>query len=603
MAFHFRRLWGILLVAFIVSAGGAANAGEYVLDFNQFAKLNAKDRAKYLGELRKAILEIEKNQSGRGIGYGTAMSRSQPFNLFLDEAIAAKGESCFIAGNSSVVGLQGTKEVCNTPAGARCPTKPGGPQDGVKCNDLIFGANTDGTAFCVLSNQATPTADCENASIARYANGKTRADAIAAMVKEILDAEKGDLKIKKDTLTLAFNNYEKSVQDNCVWKKNKSTCDKLKLASQTAVTQISNYSRVAETTRGGGTPVQGEKPPAVEPPPVRVPPVVQKGGPCEGNKPELTTMQVEHTGNQLCQFKAKKLKDHVMLRLDKVDGVEKIRMFKSDSPTGPWCEAQVKDSKMLSKKKTEKEGDKRCELYSYNFTANVPGGENGTKTYEVRRDHMNTNQCKFSDDPPGRDPDTEDFIPGVDIVGDRYSKLENGDPKTARRVSSVLLKNASNSNGIFWGKDAFKVRKEAFCPDEATRNLAYALIALSSDTKCSLSEPQVGIDGGNEKGRGNAIYIDVRTDSPLNPPNRGKIEFTTVDGNSERQATVPWVRSRDAMGVTAWLYGDKHSPHGTDRNYAGLYELLDSNACKGTKADVTAFEQAEAKANGATANQ
>lgn len=149
-----RGLQGLLLFFLALPALGKTSSSG--LSYEEFTRLSLKDRAAYVQDMQKVLLQMEAEQNP---------SASLWQKLLGAEAWAAAGGSCIFAGYISTYNSQG---VCQAPA-SRDWSVPNASGQVVQknlcsgqtlCNPMIYGFGPDGNGICTASTMY-PTLDCD----------------------------------------------------------------------------------------------------------------------------------------------------------------------------------------------------------------------------------------------------------------------------------------------------------------------------------------------------------------------------------------------------------------------------------------------------------
>ena len=624
------RVFGLFALALTILLGGvrADAAGKFALSFKEFKALSQENRVAYVQSLVRTIAELEAAQKRN------SKKTSSNFRLpgwILEQAYAQQARSCFYAGhigtwrnNQCVWPTDVSDTVCGKVGGIQqkpCQTVPVYlPQKS--------GANA-GKPYCVMpfnNATSTPAEECE--AKMRQDWGKDWAKELAkkiieggqdtersfarveTVVNDQCPEQEGQRWCSRQSLYVSAIRNEVDAQKASAAAASRSEAERTAAASALAAAQAETTRVRTELTTVATQ--RDELQRTVEQQGQQLADArTELGNIAEANKRCRDTKYLEENNPVFCQMKAKGENKYYSVRYTGTDKKE-LELWTSDSPTGEWCRRGTdetpnakftsdgnRDAKDVTNQLTKKK--EKCELKRFKIETKAIAGGKLPGVFQISQDAYNTNECRI-DVNEGRGekkPETEDFVMGVDTTKAPFTRATSESFTRSKPESVVtrILRDAEKS-----GRDAFRFRdQDVGCPDETTKNLAYALTALQGYEQCLVREPQVvpqteapqdlagraaaARQTASEVGEDESDLEDYRVNIKTNLGNEGsyfRLKFRSYGDNKEGQKSVRIRRTHARMTVDQWLNGDN-----ADDEFALLNVVKQNSlgACRDTVKD------------------
>lgn len=569
-------------------AGVAKN--ELFLSTDEFLRLPQQLQAEYIGEVRKFLVEAEKSNPNK---YSDLKTRMPSWFWEVAVADAETDKICFVAGWS----LQKRNGRCPIESNIKCVI---GGNPGVVCNPAVFFYEPPANTKSICVEEFDPGNRGERNGITGRCDTKSkqlhpdRDQKIAAKI-----ATDADFKTSFETVETSANAKCSSVPRQI----DEGLCRRMQRITGSVRSKIPASTVATTTTPGTPTEIVDQVP--VPPKPEQAQEQAQEGIPeGYGREPESdrcrSAAELEESYPVFCQFKTKKDGRYFSIRY--ADSSKKnLEIWEASNAAGDWCKPDSGTPKSLFKGEkspgqldVQKKGKDTCGLDIATITTNIFTKKGKTESFRISRAGHNVYECNF-DDIKGSDElgknDKEDFIMGIDLSSSEFGRLapglQNG-PKP-ETMSSKLLRQAERNNA----RDAFKFDDDKVgCPDDSTRNLAYALIAAQSLKNCYVQDTRVVSRSGSGEGSADGAHVRIQTKLGGAGSENLSIRFRThKDENGKRGQSIgledpgfDLTQPRRNVTAAQWFYGDKKE-NGAYKDTAGIYSQIrasKSQACQDT---------------------
>ncbi|MEQ1877455.1 MAG: hypothetical protein ABL958_12485 [Bdellovibrionia bacterium] len=617
----------IVMAATVLLNGTAANAagGKFALSYNEFKALSEPNRTLYVKGLVNGLTQIEAAQWKKG--GKTSLLQKLPAWL-IEQANAAVGDNCYYAGQigSWVGGATG----CRWPTGivdTVCPRERGVQQKPCATVPYLERKDDASKPFCVMprsNTTTTPAEECQSKMFAVWGD-----EGYEEIAKRIVENKNGEATKFTQIETVVNGRCPEGEPPRwCASQKNFVRAIRSEVSAETAVRATAEQSAArvkaegelatarTEVTRLGGevtavTATRDELQTKVDTLSANAQELQKQADEqARINAPCQPTDFLERNRPIFCQMKNAGENKYYSLRYTD-DTKTNLEMWTSDSPTGEWCR-RAKDSNEPNAKFTKggnRDGDrdskndpknkgKKCHLKEFNIETKAITGGKLPASFKISQDAYNTNECRITglnENRGEKKPETTDFVMGVVTTKEPYTRGTvnhgGGGGFKPENVASRILRDAEKS-----GRDAFRFRDQDIgCPDDATKNLAYALTALQAHGQCLVRDtqvmPQVELKTEAERLRAVASkregevnedesdIEDYRVAIKTGPGAAGtkfRLKFRSYGDNKEGQKSV--VITRPSLRTTAaeWLNGAAGDTD--DAKFDGLLKAVENTA-------------------------